>query len=551
MAMRPPRRGLSRREAMGLMSLAAISPRCSSTRGGRRIGGSIVGPSVTRGHAFRDGSLPPFPQTLAEERVDCVVVGGGIAGLSAAWALDRAGVANFLVLELEPSAGGTAISQKTPMKAPWGAHYVPVPDEENEPLLEILDEAGAVTSRSKGHVEFAEDVLCRDPQERIFVHDQWYEGLFPVAGSTEEDRKQLDRFHLDIRAMAARRDRRGRRPFAIPRRLSSDDPEFRALDALSMKDWLDRAAYDAPRLRWWVEYACRDDFGADLSQTSAWAGLHYFVSRYRAEEDAGAELLTWPEGNGRLVDVMARRAAGRIRTGVLVTEIEPGTSGVLIRGFDATGKPFAMRSRSAVCALPQPFAARVVRSPKRAPGAGSGFVYGSWMVANLTLNKRPADRGFPLSWDNVIYGSPSLGYVVSTHQTGADLGATTFTYYRPFVGDDPAATRAEMLARSWDQWVDEILRDLRRPHPDIEECVDRIDIMRWGHAMVRPRPGFMWSDALEDASRSIGRLHFAHTDLSGLALFEEAQDWGIRAAELAMRDLGHAFRSWSSSAKRV
>jgi len=133
-----------------------------------------------------------------------------------------------------------------------------------------------------------------------------------------------------------------------------------------MKEWLDQSGYHAARFRWWIEYACRDDFGADLSQTSAWAGLHYFVSRLSPGEDEAAEFLTWPEGNGRLVDVMARRAGGRIRTGRMVTEIHPGKDDVLIRGFDAFQKPFAIRARTAVCALPRPFAERVVRSDDRA-----------------------------------------------------------------------------------------------------------------------------------------------------------------------------------------
>jgi glycine/D-amino acid oxidase-like deaminating enzyme len=543
-AVRSSSRGITRREAVGLISAAALSPQCSTPVAGRKIVGSLLGPQVTRGHALRDGRLPPVPRAPAGEAVDCVIVGGGIAGLSAAWALDRAGVSNFLLLELEASSGGTSVAQTTPMRAPWGAHYVPVPDEDNEPLLAILGEASAVKGKTNGRTEFVEDVLCRDPQERIFVHDRWYEGLFPTVGSTEQDRRELDRFHQEVRAMAARRDSRGRRLFAIPRRLSSTDPDLLRLDALSMKDWLDQAGYHGARLRWWIEYACRDDFGADLGQTSAWAGLHYFVSRFRIEDDAAAEFLTWPEGNGRLVDVMARRAAGRIRTGSLVTEIEPGHRDIVVRGFDAHDRPFSIRARTAICTLPHHVAARVVRAePGRFKNANE-FTYGAWMVANLTLRKRPADRGFPLSWDNVIFGSPSLGYIVSTHQTGVDMGATTFTYYRPFVGDDPRKTRASMLARTYKEWVDEILHDLKKPHPDLADCVDRIDVMRWGHAMIRPRPGFMWSHALKEASRSIQTLHFANTDLSGVALFEEAQDWGIRAAEVSMRDLGHAFRPW-------
>ncbi len=49
--------------------------------------------------------------------------------------------------------------------------------------------------------------------------------------------------------------------------------------------------------------------------------------------------------------------------------------------------------------------------------------------------------------------------------------------------------------------------------------------------MVRPTPGLLRGGTLELARAPLGRLHFANTDLSGMALFEEAQAWGVRAAE--------------------
>jgi hypothetical protein len=64
--------------------------------------------------------------------------------------------------------------------------------------------------------------------------------------------------------------------------------------------------------------------------------------------------------------------------------------------------------------------------------------------------------------------------------------------------------------------------------------------------MVRPRPGFLWSQALAASAEPQGRLHFAHTDLSGMALFEEAQYWGIRAAEAILRQRGQRFAGWLS-----
>ncbi len=58
------------------------------------------------------------------------------------------------------------------------------------------------------------------------------------------------------------------------------------------------------------------------------------------------------------------------------------------------------------------------------------------MVANLSLKNFPLPRsGFPLSWDNVIYDSESLGYVVATHQSlKTFIPETVFTYYYAMTG---------------------------------------------------------------------------------------------------------------------
>ena len=75
------------------------------------------------------------------------------------------------------------------------------------------------------------------------------------------------------------------------------------------------------------------------------------------------------------------------------------------------------------------------------------------------------------------------------------------------------------------------------------ERVRRIDVMLWGHAMVRPRPGLIWGGARQEAALPRGRIHPAHSDLSGMALFEEAQYRGVLAAETVMRGLGQRFES--------
>jgi hypothetical protein len=75
---------------------------------------------------------------------------------------------------------------------------------------------------------------------------------------------------------------------------------------------------------------------------------------------------------------------------------------------------------------------------------------------------------------------------------------------------------------------------LERAHPDIRQCVSRIDIMRIGHAMVRPRPGFIFSEQRERWTRPLGQIFFANSDLSGFSIFEEAQYRGVEAAKRAL-----------------
>jgi len=62
-------------------------------------------------------------------------------------------------------------------------------------------------------------------------------------------------------------------------------------------------------------------------------------------------------------------------------------------------------------------------------------------------------------------------------------------------------------------------------------------VFRWGHAMVRPVPGFMSGGARTALSALRGRVHLAHSDLSGMSLFEEATYRGATAAEAVLRVL--------------
>jgi protoporphyrinogen oxidase len=468
-----------------------------------------------------------------------------VAGLSAAWRLIRSGFEDFILLELEPAPGGTSRSgASNVVPYPWGAHYLPAPMSHNHDLIALLDEMGVLQGEDEsGQPLVAEEFLCRDPEERVFFKGTWYEGLYLHAGASDDDLAQLAAFNKEIDRWVGWRDSRGRRAFTIPAASGSDDAEVTALDKVSMSEWLDSHRFNSARLRWLVNYACRDDYGMKIDDTSAWAGLFYFASRMPRPGAESRPLITWPEGNGRLVSHLCNKIQSRLRLGFAVCDVAPtdshGNSGVDVVALDHSGRAaIGVHADRVILAVPQ-FVARYLVRPyrDRPPDHIPEFEYGSWMVANVFLKDRPRSRGFPLAWDNVLYESPSLGYVVATHQRGLDYGPTIFTYYYPLCDDDPKTARAKLLAADREHWADVVITDLARAHPGIKSLIERIDVMRWGHAMVRPRTGFIWGGARRRAIEPYRGIHFAHSDLSGIALFEEAFYQGLRAADEVLREI--------------
>lgn len=470
-----------------------------------------------------------------------LIVGSGPSGLAAAWRLERLGVRNYRVLDLERVPGGTSASgHDGVVPYPWGAHYVPVPRREQRELVTLLEELGAVSVAADGTPEGKEAARVRAPEERLFLDGRWVEGLFPSPRASAADRAELARFEAEIGALVAFRDAQGRRAFTLPMRRCSDAAEFVALDRISARAWLDQRGYHSRLLRWYVEYACRDDYGASLERTSAWAMLFYFCARLAEPGGESAPFLSWPEGNGRVVSHLSRVVGDRLSLNRLVTDVLPGPEGVDVVAYDAAqGRAVRYLAEDVILAVPKLVARRILRPFRDAPPAHlAEFQYGAWLVANLHLAERPRSLGFPFAWDNVLFDSPALGYVVATHQTFSDFGPTVWTYYRPLWEHAERESRALLRSLDHTTAVDGILTDLARAHIGLERLVQRVDVYRWGHAMVTPVPGFIWGGARAKASAPVGRVVFAHSDLSGLALLEEAFDRGLLAANAVLRRRG-------------
>jgi phytoene dehydrogenase-like protein len=551
----PRRRGFLA-QAAGAALLAPAAPAilsgCSRADDAwrTRVQGRWIGADAAFGHRVRDATggttrtqpraSPPADAPL--RRCDVLVVGAGIAGLAAARALRRAGVEDIALLELEAEAGGNSRGGLLAgQPCPLGAHYLPLPGPQADDVRDWLVEIG-LARPAPGGPRWDERHLCHSLQERLFIDGRWQEGLLPDAPRASATQAQYRRFAQAItqagRALT----------FAIPTARAAWTPAHAALDAVPFTDWLREQGIADARLLAYLDYCCRDDYGAGSATVSAWAGVHYFESRHGfaapgdepAEQDA---LLTWPDGNAPLARALRAPLGERVRPRRAVFRIDEDLHGVDAWAFVGAppgpgnaggGAPGVerWRARQVVVATPLFIAARLLSAPPAALVEAARMQrHAPWLVANLRLDGLPLDRaGAPLAWDNVVHGSASLGYVDAQHQALAPVtGDRVWTVYWAL----PEAERGRLLAATWQDATARILAELHVVHPDLGERLREIELVRHGHAMSIPAPGVRSSPALAAVPGSARRVHFGHADLSAYSVFEEAFTRGDAAGRRA------------------
>lgn len=494
------------------------------------------------GHRLRQAQ--PSAPVSRTHRTQVLIAGGGVAALAAARACQQAGVQDFVLLELHESAGGNARAGRMGgLDYPLGAHYLPLPGDDAPEVQDLLEELG-LRQRVAGRWVVDERHLCHSPQERLYFQGAWHEGLLPVQGVGAATLEQYRRFSSLVRAA------RLRSHWAVPAQRSRLAPEDYATTTLPFAHWLARHGLDDAHLLWYLDYCCRDDYGAGLHWVSAWAGLHYFASRHGFHapgEDEGARegVLTWPQGNAWLTERLAQPLGERLRCQHLVLRIAEQRHGVEVDAWDARSQSLQRWvAQRVVVALPVHVAARVVES---APGwlslAARQLVHAPWVVSNWWLDSPLHDAGGAApSWDNVLYGSTGLGYVNATHQSLRPVpGATVLTHYRTLLPSAPqpgsaASARGQLLQQPWQHWRDAALAELAPAHPDLARRTQRVQCVRHGHAMAVPTPGFASQIGLSRTSgkglllQKTKRLVFAHSDWAGHSVFEEAFVRGHAAA---------------------
>jgi hypothetical protein len=489
----------------------------------------LSGTNHILGHRLR---VKNFPKPTKEITVPYLIVGGGISGLSAARQLTKRGITDFLMVELEVHLGGNSSNGENQYsKYPLGAHYLPLPNLEDKALLQFLEEEKIIVGYdSKGFPKFDETQLTLAPEERLFYRNNWQEGVVPKEGNSALEDQEFVRFFKVMDDFRRQKDEEGNYWFTIPLAESSKNKAVKALDTLTMQQWFENQNFTAKPLFDYIDYCCKDDFGLGIAYVSAYAGIHYFAARKQnASEDHQDSVLTWPEGNSRLANHLKKYVKGKSLKNHLVFEIENDTQKAVAKVFDnETKTTIAITANKMLLATPQFVNQYLLKDRK---DLASYFHYTPWLLATLVLSEKNDNGSFPLCWDNVIYGSKGLGYVYDQHQSLQQLqDKKVITYYYSFSSADLKKTRREVYKKTKEYWKQMVFDDLKIAHPNIETQTESIEVHLLGHGMISPVPNFIFSDTKKEAAKPIDNtLFFAHSDLSGISIFEEAFHQGINA----------------------
>jgi len=425
---------------------------------------------------------------VSEDIADVVVVGAGLAGLSAAYQLrDR----RVVVLEERDRVGGRTWSGGDDRS--WynlGAQLLP-----SQRLVDLALELGL-------------ELIEVNDAEYAIIHD----GTLTRARSVERLLLSMP-LSLAEKADFARVVLRLQRRLRALKRMSAE--QVLEFDRISMRDASGRMSATTERL---LNAFCENNTGLRIDDISAATGIGYALTTY-IDAQARTAVRGVRGGTQRVTQRLAESLApGALRLGSTVTSIAQHADHVVVDVRGPDGSESQVRARYCICAVPAESVAALLpdlpadkRAAIRVRRPQSSPITVVW----------PVPDGVPGPWDGIficpVTGESSFGLFTNYDYLAKQLDPRAGGYLSTLAG----GRRATLLVGASDEEVvDLFAQDLRRFFPGFDRIVDTSQavVARWEPTgLPRFAPGSLSIKAT--VREPLGRVHFCgdYTAEPGLA----------------------------------
>jgi monoamine oxidase len=424
-------------------------------------------------HQVRDGHA--FDRPDATRKADIVIVGGGVAGLSAAYFLRGK---DFLLLEKEDHFGGNAYQEEyAGQPFATGSAYAYKDDEGDQLASEIGLKLLPVDNPDPTIVD------------KTFVADTWVRGIDQLPYS-KEVRASFRKFRDDTMKIKVRE-----------RMMEIDSESFTKYTA----------GYAPEVQQWWDGYG-PSNWGAICEESSAFVGIGA-VQDLVNRGDAKRVIL--PGGLGcithKLVEVLQPKYKDRMLGDATVVAVVQDKNAVRVTYFHE-GRLTTVAAKAALMCTPKHITSRMVLNlPADQKTAMRRIRFAPYPVVNLIFDRPVYNRGY----DSWCPGNSFTDFIVADwtvrDQPGYQQKNNILSFYTPLRENRRSTLLDEADCKNL---AARVLADFQRLMPECNVDPIEVRIYRRGHPMYMATPGQYTKNRLA-AAHPMERIFFGNADSGG------------------------------------
>jgi hypothetical protein len=424
-------------------------------------------------HQVRDGHQ--FERPDATQKADVVIIGGGVAGLSAAYFLRGK---EWLLLEKEDHFGGNAFQEEFDGQPfATGSAYA------------FRDDEGDQLAREMGLTLLPVDNPDPTIINKTFVPDTWKAGIDQLP-YPKEVRESFRKFRDDMMKIRVRE-------------------KMAELDAQPLTNFT--GGYAPEITQWWDSYG-PSNWGATTEDTSAFVGISA-AQDLASGEDAKRVIL--PGGLGcithKLVEVLQPKYKERMLGDATVVAVLQDKDAVRVTYFHE-GKLTTVTTKAVLMCTPKHITSRIVLGlPSDQKTAMRRIRYAPYPVVNVIFDKPVYNRGY----DNWCPGNSFTDFIVADwtvrNTPGYKQKNNILSFYTPLPTDQRSTLLDEEDCKSL---AAHVLADFQKLMPEFNVNPVEVRIYRRGHPMFMATPGHYTKTRIA-AAHPMDRIFFGNADSGG------------------------------------